>query len=39
MDKGDVVPNGILLNHEKNKFESVVVRWMNLETVKHSEVS
>ena len=34
--KEDVVHicNGILLNHKKNKFESVLVRWMNLEPVK-----
>ena len=39
MDKGDVVHiyNGMLFNHKKDKFESVLVRWMNLESV--SEVS
>ena len=33
MDKEDVVHiyNGLLLSHEKNECESVVVRWMNLE--------
>ena len=31
--------NGILLSHKKNEIESVVVRWMNLESVIHSEVS
>ena len=30
--------NGILLSHKKNKFESVLVRWMNLEPVTQSEV-
>ena len=31
--------NGILLSHKKNELESVVVRWMNLEPVIHTEVS
>ena len=31
--------NGILLSHKKNKFESLLVRWMNLELVIQSEVS
>ena len=31
--------NGILLSHKKNKFESVLVRWMNLEPVIKSEVN
>ena len=31
--------NGILLSHKKNEFESVLVRWMNLEPVMQSEVS
>ena len=31
--------NGILLSHKRNKFESVLVRWMNLEPVIQSEVS
>ena len=41
MDKEDVVHiyNGILLRHRKTEFESVLVRWMNLETVTQSEVS
>ena len=30
--------NGILLSHKKNEIESVVVRWMNLESVIQSEV-
>ena len=38
--KKDVIHthNGILLSHKKNKFESVLVRWMNLEPVTQSEV-
>ena len=41
MDKEDVVHiyNGILLRHRKTEFESVLVRWMNLEPVIQSEVS
>ena len=42
MDKNDVVHiyNRILLNHkQKHKFESVLVRWMNLEPVIKSEVN
>ena len=41
MDKEVVVHiyNGILLSHKRNKFESVAVRWMNLEVVIQSEVS
>ena len=31
--------NGILLSHKKNEFESVLVRWMNLEPIIQSEVS
>ena len=31
--------NGILLSHKRNRFESVLVRWMNLEPVTGSEVS
>ena len=30
---------GILLSHKKNKFESVLVRWMNIEPITQSEVS
>ena len=39
--KEDVVHiyNGILLSHKKNAFESVLVRWMNLEPVIQSKVS
>ena len=41
MDKEDVVHiyNGILLSHKRNAFESVLVRWMNLEPVIQSEVT
>ena len=31
--------SGILLSHKKNKFESVLGRWMNLEHVIRSKVS
>ena len=31
--------NGILLNHKKNAFQSVLMRWMNLEPITQSEVS
>ena len=31
--------SGILLSHKRNKSESVVERWMNLERVIWSEVS
>ena len=41
MDKEAVVLiyNGILLNHRRNTFESVLMRWMNLEPIIQSEVS
>ena len=41
MDIEVVVPiyKGILLSHKKNTFESVLMRWMNLEPVTQSEVS
>ena len=41
MDKKAVVHihNGILLSHEKNTFESVLMRWMTLEPIIQSEVS
>ena len=41
MDKEVVVHihNGILLSHKKNAFESVLMRWMNLEPIIQSEVS
>ena len=40
MDTENVVHihNGILLSH-KNAFESVLMRWMDLEPIIHSEVS
>ena len=30
---------GILLSHKKNVFESVLVKWMNLEPIIQSEIS
>ena len=41
MVKDDVVHiyNGILLSCKRGEFESVLVRWMNLEPGVHSEVS
>ena len=41
MDKEVVVHihNGILLSHKKNTFESVLMRWMNLEPIIKTEVS
>ena len=33
------IQNGILLSHKKNAFESVLMRWMNLEPIIQSEVS
>ena len=33
------VHNGILISHKKNAFESVLMRWMNLEPIIQSEVS
>ena len=40
VDKEDVVHiyNGILLSHKKNEFESVLVKWLNLEPVKQSVI-
>ena len=40
MDKEVVVHihNGILLSHKRNKFESLIVIWMNLEPLIQSEV-
>ena len=40
MDKEVVVHryNGILLSHKNDAFESVLVRWMKLESVIQSEV-
>ena len=34
-----LIYNGILLNHRRNTFESVLMRWMNLEPIIQSEVS
>ena len=31
--------SGILLNQKRNEFESVLLRWMNLEPIIQSEVS
>ena len=39
MNKEVVVHNKILLSHKKNTFESVLMRWMNLEPIIQSEVS
>ena len=41
MDKKDVVHihDGILLSHQKNALESVLMRWMKLEPIIQSEVS
>ena len=33
------IHNGILLSHKKEPFESVLIRWMNLEPSIQSEVS
>ena len=32
------IHNGILLGHQKNLFESVLMRWMKLESIIQSEV-
>ena len=41
MDKEVVVHihNGILLSYKKECFESVLMRWMNLEPITQSEMS
>ena len=41
MDKEVVVyiHNGILLSYKRNTFESVLMRWMNLESIIQSEIS
>ena len=31
--------NGILVSHKKNTFESVLMKWVNLEPVMQSEIS
>ena len=33
------IHNGTLFSHKKNTFESVLMRWMNLEPIVQSEVS
>ena len=33
------IHNGILLSHKRKAFESVLMRWMNLEHIIQSEVS
>ena len=33
------IHNGILVSHKRNAFESVLMRWMNLEPILQSEVS
>ena len=33
------IHNGILLSHKRNRFEPVLMRWMNLEPIIQSEVS
>ena len=33
------IKNGILLSHKRNTFESVLMRWMNIEPIIQSEVS
>ena len=40
MDKEVVehIHNGILFNNKKNEFESVLVKWMNLELVRLSKL-
>ena len=41
MDKEVLVHihNGILLSHKRNTFESVLMKWVNLEPIIQSEVS
>ena len=33
------IHNGILLSHKRNTFESVLMRWLNLEPIMQNEVS
>ena len=33
------IHNGILLSYKRDAFESVLMRWMNLESIIQSEVS
>ena len=41
MDKEAVlhIHKGILLSHKKNAFESVLIRWMNLDLITQSQVN
>jgi len=41
MDKEVVIyiHNGILLSHKRNTFESVLMKWMNLEPIIQGKVS
>ena len=41
MDKEAVlyIHNGILLSHKKNAFESVLMRWMNLDLITQREIN
>ena len=41
MDKEAVlhIHNGILLSHKKNAFESVLMRWMNLDLITQHEIN
>ena len=39
MDKKVVVHIHDVLSHERNTFESVLMKWMNLEPIIQSEVS
>ena len=33
------IPNGLLLSHKRKAFESVLMRWVNLEPILQSKVS
>ena len=33
------IHNGILLSHKKNAFESVLMRWMNLDLITQREIN
>ena len=33
-----LIYNGLLLNHKRNTFDFILMRWMNLEPIIHSEV-
>ena len=34
-----LIYNGILLNHKRNTFDFILMRWMNLEPIIQNEVS